>query len=496
VVQGRQPTLDSTTQPDVFAKMMAELVQGCEEYPLVLADARLSGTPLIWASESYRQLAGTAGPSVGAELSSLHHFATGPWRFSLAQLPEAQARTEFVLGLVGTAESFGSDAFVSFREAVVRRLQVACSALRDARIEEGHLAAQVLRTLGTSIVAVDGRGLVRVANRAALTLLERGERDTLGRPVEEILGRPLAEASRESEAGETRSDHLLVAANGTAREVGVTLMKDVAQGAFGLASTFQFRELGERRHAELELLRVKGLEALGQMAAGFAHEVRNPLAALKTLSEALMMEFQTGDARLEYTTRIVALVGRMEKLVQHSLLFARPRAPVRNRVEPGRLVEHALSSLKQRDLPLTPSIRVTLAATLQAAFCDEEQATEVLLVLLENALDAAGNRAGVAVNVRLDGLPHRPGLWLRLDVIDQGPGIAERNLQRVFHPFFTTKVKALGLSLAIAQRLAHDNGGHLLARAEPGTPTVFSLYLPVAPTVNPVSAGLPPSSIS
>ncbi len=456
---------------------MFELTADCEEYSVVLADARLTGVPIVWASAKFRELAGPdTASSIGAEINSVQSSFYPGWNFVLSPVRDEQGRVDFVLG-------FGSPSGLKTDEVWERTLQRFIDrrgVLRDARNEAAYQAEQVLRGLATSIVAVDGQGLVRIANDAALAFFERDESNTLGQPVGNIMGTTLAQASQSQGIGETRYDQLLMSAKGTPRETGVTLARTRSHRLTDITAIFLLRDLGERRHAELELVRVKGLEALAQMAAGFAHEVRNPLAALKTLAEALSVEFQTGDSRVEYTTRIVALVARMEKLVQHSLLFARPRAPMRSRIEASKACQRAIDRLKERAPSDETRIAVAIDPQLPAGLCDEDQAVDVLLALLENALDAAGAKNRVAVNVRLDTLPNVPTLWLRFDVVDQGSGIAEKNLQRIFHPFFTTKPRALGMSLAISQRLAHDNGGHLLVVSQPGLGTTFSLFIPCA----------------
>jgi signal transduction histidine kinase len=294
-----------------------------------------------------------------------------------------------------------------------------------------------------------------------------------------VLGDTLAQKARAPGPAEERSEQRLYSGTGRPLEGGVNLIR-VENAPDAFSTLFLIRDLAERRQAELELLRLKGLEALDQMAAGFAHEVRNPLAAIKTMAESLMLELQPGDGRAEFATRISALVARIEKLVEHSLRMARPRRLVLCPVDARALVEQALATLSPRYAERVGEVTVSDASGPARASCDPAQISEVLAYLIENALDAtASGRSGVFLEASCQSTVAWSGLWLRIDVKDRGVGISEHHAERLFQPFFTTKAKSLGLSLAIAQRLARDNRGHLVADSTLGVRTVFSLFLPV-----------------
>jgi signal transduction histidine kinase len=230
--------------------------------------------------------------------------------------------------------------------------------------------------------------------------------------------------------------------------------------------------------SDVEQRRVERLAAIGQMVAGFAHEIRNPLAAMQALAEALLGEIEEGDPRREYAYRLLALLGRIDRFVRMSLEFGSPPPPSPARHDPRRLVATAIAAIPSGEPP-----RLRIADDAPLVLVDATQLVESLVALLENAVDAAGGTGPVEVSLsRVDGdlLGREHRFAARIDVRDHGPGIPEDQLSRIFDPFYTTKPKGRGLGLAIAQTLVRGNGGRLLVRSTPGVETVFSVVLPEA----------------
>lgn len=475
----------------MFIALLEEITADDADVPLLVGDLRLSGQPVVWCSNGLEALEGApAQLAVGCPLAPMSDVAeqraltlrqaTGPIEVELFLEPLADRAGRFPL-CVGLVRTSGGDvaAFERARAKLLTKLSAACDALAAARQADGHQAEQVLRSVTTAVLASNAAERIVYANAAALGFLQRRQRDTLGKSVTAVLGERIAEAARRPGPLEERSDQRLYTATGIPLDGGVNLIRVRPPDAAAFNTLFLIRDLGERRQAELELLRLRGLEALDQMAAGFAHEVRNPLAALKTMAESLVLEFQPGDGRVEFATRIVSSVARIEKLVEHSLRLARPRPWVPRPVAVEDLVQRALSALAPRYAGRAGDVAVVCEASHWRVSCDVGQVAELLCYLVENAFDAtAADGAAVSIEVSLQSTLAWAGLWTRIDVKDRGVGISEQNAERLFQPFFTTKAKSLGLSLAIAQRLARDNRGHLVADSEPGVGTVFSLFLP------------------
>ncbi|MBK9090940.1 MAG: PAS domain-containing protein [Holophagales bacterium] len=394
-------------------------------------------------------------------------------------------------------------------EALVElRTRTLVSAL-EALEARGSFVETVLDAMTAGVLAVDASSAVTLANRAALQLLELTREECVGVPVLRLLqsGPEIMEAMASVLPGtEKRVDALYVTPSGRTVELGMSVIatrtsavvgrpgfwspahsREGSGGADGLAIDrplsflFLFRDLGTQREFELELRRVNALTAVGQMAAGFAHEIRNPLAAIRSLSDNLLMELAQDDDRREYATRIVSLTRRLERFVKTSLRFAQPREPAPRPCGPRGLAEDALEVFAPRfnPGPAPPTLVADPAAP--QVFVDPDQMVEVLVALVENALDVVEAPSHVRVLVEVvgpaDGVD--AGSCVAIEVADDGPGIPPELQARVFDAFFTTKPKGTGLGLSIVQRIVRNNGGHVRLQSRPGE-TRFRILLPVA----------------
>jgi signal transduction histidine kinase len=204
------------------------------------------------------------------------------------------------------------------------------------------------------------------------------------------------------------------------------------------------------------------------MMAGFAHEVRNPLAAILSLTEATASQLEEQAPARGMLERIPGLVRRVDKLIKQSLSYSRPREPQREATALESLVGWAveLAQMKKRT---GVEFRQDLTEAQAVVSVDSEQIEQVLVNLLCNARDAARTRVSLEGKI--------VGEQVIVEVSDDGPGIDEQHRARIFEPFFTTKRHGTGLGLPIACNLARLNGGDLeLARTSPWGST-FRLYL-------------------
>lgn len=227
------------------------------------------------------------------------------------------------------------------------------------------------------------------------------------------------------------------------------------------------RELQAR---EMEVLRADQLAAVGQLAAGVAHELRNPLTSIKLLVQAAQED--GGDVATEDLRVIEGEVRRMERSLNTFLEFARPPKLRRERVALGPLVADVLGLLRVRAERQRVELAVEMPGDMSAT-ADPEQLRQVLVNLGLNALDALPNGGSLRVAVRAE--PNR----VALAVTDSGPGIAAEMLPRLFQPFASGKETGLGLGLVISRRIVEDHGGTLTAINRPGGGAEFVVRLPV-----------------
>lgn len=236
----------------------------------------------------------------------------------------------------------------------------------------------------------------------------------------------------------------------------------------------------KRLHADLdaknrELARRDRLAALGQMAAGLAHEIRNPLGGILLYASMLEKDLADRPAQRDVATRISVAVRTMEGLVSDILAFAGRSEPKRVNTTLGRIIDDAVAfvSAKLGEARSRLSIDDRLSAI--GLFADELQLRSAMSNLLLNACEAAG--AGGAVSVQLVSEP--TARRVRFSVADNGAGIPPEMIDRIFDPFFTSKASGTGLGLAIVHRVVECHGGRVWACNRPAGGAEFVMELPV-----------------
>jgi two-component system, NtrC family, sensor histidine kinase HydH len=242
------------------------------------------------------------------------------------------------------------------------------------------------------------------------------------------------------------------------------------------AATSLDRANRELRESQDQLRRAERLSALGEIAAGLAHELRNPLAAVKGALDILTSRARPGTPEAEFSGLGTKELARLDGLLTDFLTYARPRAPELREAELRPIIEHVVALLR----PDAERAQVSVvAASLSASsvLIDAEQMEQVLFNVLLNAVQASPR--GSCVWLR----EHHDGRRVLIDVIDEGPGIPDELLPRIFDPFVTTKRQGTGLGLAVSSRIVAAHSGTIEAQgAEPrGTRVRLSLPL-VAPT--------------
>ncbi|MDH3497650.1 MAG: ATP-binding protein [Gemmatimonadota bacterium] len=234
----------------------------------------------------------------------------------------------------------------------------------------------------------------------------------------------------------------------------------------------------ERRRGEAlarELARQERLSSLGQMAAGLAHEIKNPLGSIQGASELLAGEEAADGRRRDLFDILVKESKRLGRVVDHFLGFARPRPLHLGPVDIGALVGRVAAQTEiessRRDVRVEPRV----AAGLPPIQADAEQLHQVLLNVVLNAVEASTSGGVVTVEARRE-----PRGEVALTVADDGAGIAPADLPRVFDPFFTTRERGTGLGLSISHAIVQDHGGTISIESTPGRGTRATILLPAS----------------
>jgi len=229
------------------------------------------------------------------------------------------------------------------------------------------------------------------------------------------------------------------------------------------------------REAEAAVRRSERLAALGQLSAGLAHEIRNPLSTIKTSAEMLRKSVGADTAvAQEMAGYISSEVDRTNALVTRFLDFARPLVLHREETDLTAIIDRAVDEVEKHTQSAGMTIYKNYSPDIPQLRLDGQLMERVLYNLLLNAVQASPAKGSVTVKTRA------LGDTVELAVIDRGAGIDPKHLETIFNPFFTTKSDGVGLGLAIVSKIVDEHGGTIDVESEPGNGSVFRVFLPVS----------------
>ncbi len=228
------------------------------------------------------------------------------------------------------------------------------------------------------------------------------------------------------------------------------------------------------RKTEAQLIRSEKLAALGQLAAGIAHEIRNPLTSINILIHSLRERLPSENSLQEDIKVIEEEIHRMNEIVDQFLRFAKPSSPFLEKTDVLSIFEETLQLLR----PQIEKQRIVVEKEFQALpmiQMDPEQMKQAMLNLLLNAIQAMPEGG----QLTLKGQNSKDGQWIHLSIQDSGVGIPGEDMNKLFDPFFSTKEGGVGLGLSIAHRIIDQHHGKIEVESTPGEGTLFTVWLPV-----------------
>jgi len=234
------------------------------------------------------------------------------------------------------------------------------------------------------------------------------------------------------------------------------------------------RTTADLRKTEAQLIRSEKLAALGQLAAGIAHEIRNPLTSINILIHSLTENLSSGDSHREDLKVIEEEINRINEILDRFLRFAKPAAPLLERTDVASIFEETLQLIRPRIEKQRIVVRKEFQA-LPIILMDREQIKQVALNLLLNAVQAMPEGG----TLTLRGQNSEDGQWIRISIQDSGMGIPSEDMNKLFDPFFSTKEGGVGLGLSIAHRIIDQHHGKIEVESNPGEGTLFALWLPI-----------------
>ncbi len=247
------------------------------------------------------------------------------------------------------------------------------------------------------------------------------------------------------------------------------------QAAIGIENARLHESL--RRSQEL-IRRADRLSSLGQLTAGFAHEIRNTLVAIRTFTQLFPDRYMDSDFRDHFQSVALKEVDRICNLVNNLLSFARPSAPNVSAESVNEIVENTIRILETQARERGVQIFRRFSADLPAVLVDKEQIKQVSMNIILNALQSMDGGGFVEVSTGFFA-KNGSASFVQIRVQDAGIGIPAKDLDNIFDPFFTSKDSGSGLGLSISRQIVQEHGGHIDVKSRVGVGTTFSINLPV-----------------
>jgi two-component system sensor histidine kinase PilS (NtrC family) len=352
----------------------------------------------------------------------------------------------------------------------------------------------IVQSMSSGLVTADLDGRVTSFNPAAYTILGLAPDEVLGRPCWALFaweGGAEFYARVAKRNVPYRFEREVPRRDGRSVLLGMTLswLKDSNGEPMGMVGIFQ--DLTEIKALEDTVRQRERLASVGELAAGMAHEIRNPLAAISGAMEVLQQDLRLDGEPATLMGIVLRETERLNGLIGQFLLYARPASPEKRSCDLARLITETLALLRtHHDFRPDIEIREDLPNAPVWVEADANQIRQVVWNLLINALQAMSEGGQLAVRLRTVVAEHKP--QVELTVGDTGHGIKPDDLHRMFLPFFTTKTGGSGLGLAIVHRIVEEHRGHVDVHSEWTKGTQVTVTLPVGAPEGPVRiAGAP-----
>jgi len=349
----------------------------------------------------------------------------------------------------------------------------------------------------TGVLLLDARARITEVNAAAERLLGIGAAKLRGREAGPLLRTVVAgdDLVREAfRAARTEREAVLHTAHGGEVPVLVRGYR-LGRPPYLLVT---LKDLTQMRRMQQELRRHERLATLGQLSAGVAHEIRNPLAGIGTSAQVLLKRFEPRDDRARFVHVILDEVARLDRIVTSLLQYARPRTPELRSSTLIACVDKVVALAADQIQQANVELEVEVAPRLPALYIDPDLVTQVLLNVTLNAVQAmpdGGTLRYEVRKVRRRPPPRGPGRraedqprgraagagWIeyqQVRIIDTGVGIPRGVLAKMFDPFFTTRATGTGLGLSISQTIMQEHGGSIAVDSREGRGTTVLLNFP------------------
>ena len=376
-------------------------------------------------------------------------------------------QTTVILSVVMILLGFGG--FISL--FWLHSYRVARRSLHDTSV----FANEVVRHLPVGLIATNRSGKVTFFNAAAEQITALKRNFVQNQKPDELLPEGLCGVQNQLDQGEIVTEREMECSFTPNKTIPVSISAARIANEDGefLGQVLIMRDLSEIRRLQDTLRRQEKMAAMGGLAAGVAHEVRNPLSSIKALATFFADQFEDGSESHEAAKVMIQEVDRLNRVITELLEFSRPTDLKRQASDVGQLISRSIQLVQQDAANKRIDIKVNTTDDICSAWIDPDRLTQCLLNLYLNAIQAMEDGGTLTVACE----PGEAG-YFTIVVSDSGSGIPGDQLDKVFDPYYTTKSKGTGLGLAIVQKIVEAHGGDTAVHSTSDDGTVFSISIP------------------
>jgi len=334
----------------------------------------------------------------------------------------------------------------------------------------------LVESMTDGLISIDNEKKIVTINRRAEELLGEEEPSLRGIKISKILGENIEKLFEEKNL--LIREQKIEGQQPSGKRIPLSLSAAPLKDEMGreMGTVLLLRDLREIRDLEEKVRRSERLASLGRLAAGVAHEVRNPLSSIRGFAQYFMNRLKGHEEERGYASIMVKEVDRLNRVITELLDFAKPKEPHREPNPLENILDHSLKLLEADLSKKKIAIEKECDSGLPLAFVDRDQIAQAFLNLLINSLESIEGSGKIRVTLKKGKDPS----FLEISLADTGRGIPQEDLEKIFEPFFSTKRKGTGLGLAIVHQIVENHGGNINVESREGMGTTFLITLPVS----------------
>lgn len=370
--------------------------------------------------------------------------------------------------------------------------------MSETLLEPNRLTTHVLNSMNDAIIAIDTSYHIVLINPAAQIITGLSTRQATSQDVRNIfIGQDdiiylIVTAMKQSRSISDRETIQLQRQNGSPLPVSVNASPLYTDTGTQEGVVLTLHDVSNIRQLEQDNQRAGQLAMLETLAAGLAHEVKNPLGGIRGAAQLLSMELDQHNELLEYTQVMIKETDRINGIIEELMNLTSPREQLASEANLTKIINDIVLLQAQTTQGKEIEFSLQLDPSIPPINGDQTLLTRLFLNLIKNAIESLDGNGEITISIRMDSEHHltRPGQaaipFVLIKIMDNGPGIDDKIAPKIFTPFYTTKSNGSGLGLAICQKIVTDHNGLLCIENLPQQGTCCSVYLPFLASSTPI----------